>query len=84
MHLSRFRVFVLRLQEIGLQSLTSIQRGSVFIERNPNLCYVDTIDWARIAYSGRLDLKIKVSVHPLINLSAFYADGLYLYLSSVA
>lgn len=51
-------------QEIGLRSLTNIQRGSVFIERNPNLCFVDTIDWARIAYSGRLDVKIKV-IFPL-------------------
>ena len=40
---------MLQLQEIGLQSLTDIVRGDVRIEKNPNLCFVDTIDWSRIA-----------------------------------
>lgn len=36
-------------QEIGLKGLTTISRGSVRIEKNPLLCFVDTIDWTYIA-----------------------------------
>nr|ANC28181.1 tyrosine kinase insulin receptor [Sagmariasus verreauxi] len=36
------------LQEVGLVSLTVILRGSVRIERNPQLCYVHTVDWGHI------------------------------------
>lgn len=39
---------MLQLQDIGLRSLTNIIRGDVRIEKNPNLCYVETIDWSRI------------------------------------
>lgn len=38
-----------QLQEIGLKSLTQIMRGAVRIEKNPNLCYVETINWEMIA-----------------------------------
>lgn len=41
-----------QLKEIGLKSLTNIVRGSVRIEKNPSLCYVDTIDWDSIAKAG--------------------------------
>lgn len=37
------------IQEVGLYSLTYIKRGGVRIERNPMLCYVNTIDWRVIA-----------------------------------
>src|SRR5699024_8375577 len=37
------------LKEIGLNNLVSVVRGDVRIEKNPNLCFVDTIDWSRIA-----------------------------------
>uniref|UniRef100_A0A1B6DN60 Tyrosine-protein kinase receptor n=4 Tax=Clastoptera arizonana TaxID=38151 RepID=A0A1B6DN60_9HEMI len=37
------------LKEIGLKSLTEITRGSVIIWKNPGLCYLQTIDWDRIA-----------------------------------
>ena len=40
---------MLSLQEIGLKSLTNIVRGDIRIEKNPNLCFVDTVDWSRIA-----------------------------------
>ncbi|XP_037039438.1 insulin-like receptor isoform X2 [Bradysia coprophila] len=40
---------MLQLQEIGLKGLTTISRGSVRIEKNPFLCFVDTIDWTYIA-----------------------------------
>uniref|UniRef100_A0A336M6T9 Tyrosine-protein kinase receptor n=1 Tax=Culicoides sonorensis TaxID=179676 RepID=A0A336M6T9_CULSO len=39
---------MLNLQEIGLISLSQIMRGAVRIEKNPNLCYVETIDWSLI------------------------------------
>ncbi|XP_012056411.1 PREDICTED: insulin-like receptor [Atta cephalotes] len=44
---------MMHLQEIGLHSLTSILRGSVRFEKNPTLCYVDTIDWDIIAKAGK-------------------------------
>ena len=37
------------LEEIGLVSLTTIMRGAVRLTKNTRLCYVDTIDWSRIA-----------------------------------
>ena len=36
------------MQEIGLPSLTNILKGKVWVYNNPNLCYLDTIDWGRI------------------------------------
>nr|XP_031833558.1 insulin-like receptor [Nomia melanderi] len=44
---------MMSLQEIGLHSLTTIVRGSVRFEKNPALCYVDTIDWDLIAKAGK-------------------------------
>lgn len=40
------------LQEIGLKSLTQIARGSVRIEQNPKLCFVNTIDWSKITLNS--------------------------------
>ncbi|ROT82246.1 insulin-like growth factor 1 receptor precursor [Penaeus vannamei] len=36
------------LREVGLVSLAVILRGSVRIERNPQLCFVHTVDWEHI------------------------------------
>lgn len=36
------------LEEIGLSNLTVIRNGAVRFEKNRRLCYIDTIDWARI------------------------------------
>ena len=36
------------LEDLGLGSLTKILRGAVRLEKNPNLCYLDTIDWLTI------------------------------------
>ena len=44
---------MMNLQEIGLHNLTTIARGSVRFEKNPALCYVDTIDWDIIAKDGK-------------------------------
>ncbi|KAK1131016.1 hypothetical protein K0M31_017319 [Melipona bicolor] len=44
---------MMSLQEVGLHSLTTVVRGSVRFEKNPALCYVDTIDWDLIAKSGK-------------------------------
>ncbi|XP_051549350.1 insulin receptor-like isoform X1 [Myxocyprinus asiaticus] len=43
---------MLQLKEIGLLSLTNITRGSVRIEKNPDLCYLSTIDWSKILDSA--------------------------------
>ncbi|CAG0883369.1 unnamed protein product, partial [Darwinula stevensoni] len=37
------------LQNIGLHQLTSVMEGPVRIERNPMLCYLNSIDWGVIA-----------------------------------
>ncbi|XP_071643096.1 insulin-like receptor-like [Temnothorax longispinosus] len=50
---------MMHLQEIGLHSLTDILRGSVRFEKNPTLCYVDTIDWDVIAKTGKGEHFIK-------------------------
>ncbi|XP_062849775.1 insulin receptor a [Trichomycterus rosablanca] len=39
---------MLHLKEIGLHSLTHISRGAVRVEKNPNLCYLATLDWSLI------------------------------------
>jgi len=43
---------LMALKELGLRSLTYIQRGSVLIEKNPNLCYVESINWNQITVKG--------------------------------
>lgn len=40
-------------QEIGLTSLIKIPRGSVRIEKNPALCFVDSIEWSLITSSSK-------------------------------
>lgn len=58
---------MMHLQELGLHSLTNILRGSVRFEKNPTLCYVDTIDWDMIAKAGKGEHVISVSVfHPAV------------------
>ncbi|XP_033096998.1 insulin-like peptide receptor [Anneissia japonica] len=37
------------LEEVGLESLVSIKRGAIRIEKNPVLCYIDMIDWNLIS-----------------------------------
>uniref|UniRef100_A0A671YZQ2 Tyrosine-protein kinase receptor n=1 Tax=Sparus aurata TaxID=8175 RepID=A0A671YZQ2_SPAAU len=39
---------MLQLREIGLHSLMNITRGAVRIEKNPDLCYLSTLDWSKI------------------------------------
>jgi len=36
------------LVELGLPSLVSIPRGAVRLDKNPKLCYIETIDWSKI------------------------------------
>ncbi|XP_069673154.1 insulin-like receptor isoform X2 [Periplaneta americana] len=43
---------MINLQELGLYSLTDILRGGVRIEKNPLLCFVDTVEWDMIAKAG--------------------------------
>uniref|UniRef100_A0A8C5I855 Tyrosine-protein kinase receptor n=1 Tax=Gouania willdenowi TaxID=441366 RepID=A0A8C5I855_GOUWI len=39
---------MLQLKEVGLHSLMNITRGAVRIEKNPDLCYIATLDWSKI------------------------------------
>ncbi|KAJ3595166.1 hypothetical protein NHX12_004470, partial [Muraenolepis orangiensis] len=39
---------MLQLREIGLHSLMNITRGAVRIEKNPDLCYLSTLDWSLV------------------------------------
>uniref|UniRef100_A0A8D3C1B7 Tyrosine-protein kinase receptor n=1 Tax=Scophthalmus maximus TaxID=52904 RepID=A0A8D3C1B7_SCOMX len=39
---------MLQLKELGLHSLMNITRGAVRIEKNPDLCYLATLDWSKI------------------------------------
>ncbi|XP_055031815.2 insulin-like growth factor 1b receptor isoform X1 [Misgurnus anguillicaudatus] len=36
------------LKDIGLYNLRNITRGSIYIQRNPELCYLDSVDWSLI------------------------------------
>ncbi|XP_058832990.1 insulin-like receptor isoform X2 [Topomyia yanbarensis] len=40
---------LMHIEEVGLISLTHISRGGVRIEKNPKLCFANTIDWNAIA-----------------------------------
>ena len=42
-----------RLQELGLNSLTTILNGGVRIEKNINLCYLNTVRWTSILRNGQ-------------------------------
>lgn len=37
-----------QLKEIGLRNLTNVTRGAVRVEKNPDLCYLSTLDWSQI------------------------------------
>ncbi|XP_034445106.1 insulin-like growth factor 1a receptor [Hippoglossus hippoglossus] len=39
------------LKDIGLYNLRNITRGALRIEKNPELCYLDSVDWSLIMYS---------------------------------
>ncbi|CAL1580384.1 unnamed protein product [Knipowitschia caucasica] len=42
---------MIQLREIGLHSLMNITRGAVRIEKNPDMCYLATLDWSKIVDS---------------------------------
>jgi len=44
---------MVHLQELGLYNLRDVVRGAVYITKNPMLCFTQTIDWIRIAPSGK-------------------------------
>lgn len=48
---------MMHLQEIGLYSLTDILHGGVRFEKNPALCYADTIDWNLILKDKDKEIK---------------------------
>ncbi|CAL1676444.1 unnamed protein product [Lasius platythorax] len=45
------------LQEIGLTSLTKISRGGVRVEKNPALCFTNTLNWSLIVPAGENFIK---------------------------
>lgn len=69
---------MMHLQEIGLTSLTAIMRGSVRFEKNPGLCYVDTIDWNLIARAAKDEHVISVISFPQASLLYTYKRSNFL------
>lgn len=53
---------MVHLQELGLYSLMNVVRGAVYITKNPMLCFTQTIDWIRIAPSGKESHNIYVNI----------------------
>ncbi len=50
--------------EVGLTGLTHILRGGVRIEKNRNLCYVNTISWGTIVspkYHDSIHIEVQNS-----------------------
>lgn len=45
------------LEELGFKSLTTIMQGAVRIQRNIELCYINTIDWSEILMSNIKDFR---------------------------
>lgn len=43
---------MLQLKEVGLHGLMNITRGAVRMEKNPDLCYLSTLDWSKILDSA--------------------------------
>jgi len=43
------------LEDLGLWNLRQVVRGAVRIERNPRLCYIDTIDWSVVVGNRKVD-----------------------------
>uniref|UniRef100_A0A2S2QZE3 Insulin-like peptide receptor n=1 Tax=Sipha flava TaxID=143950 RepID=A0A2S2QZE3_9HEMI len=54
---------MVHLQELGLYNLMDVTRGAVYITKNPMLCYTQTIDWIRIAPSGKESHDIYVNIN---------------------
>lgn len=52
---------MLELENIGLSNLVLIERGNVRIEKNEKMCYVDTINWARITMNNGPYLEVSFS-----------------------
>lgn len=53
---------MVHLQELGLYNLMDVVRGSVYINKNPMLCFTQTIDWTKIAPSGKDSHDIYVNI----------------------
>ncbi|XP_050440178.1 insulin-like receptor [Adelges cooleyi] len=44
---------MVHLHELGLYTLKDVVRGAIYITKNPMLCFTQTIDWNKIAPSGK-------------------------------
>lgn len=67
------------IQEVGLYSLTDIERGAVYISKNPNLCFAQSIDWGLIAKQGAANNVINVSSTSSTPLRIFSAYFIFFY-----
>ena len=56
-----------RMAEIGLTGLTHILRGGVRVEKNRNLCYVNTVNWKRIVSSAYYQ-DIHIEENEMVNM----------------
>lgn len=54
------------LEEIGLTNLQTIERGSVRIEKNDQLCLADQVDWSAIISGSREDYIAVSFKHKLV------------------
>ena len=55
------------MAEIGLTGLTHILRGGVRVEKNRNLCYVNTVNWKRIVSSAYYQ-DIHIEENEMVNM----------------
>ncbi|CAH8547973.1 unnamed protein product [Heterobilharzia americana] len=56
------------LKKIGLRSLRLVQRGGIRVDSNPQLCYVNTVDWNLIfaSQSGDVPSYVKIVKNGLL------------------
>jgi len=71
------------MEDLGLVSLRSIVRGAVRIEKNPQLCYVDTIDWRALTSVDHEDDFILLNKASCIITSQFTQFSTLLYFNRV-
>uniref|UniRef100_A0A8D2LAW7 Receptor protein-tyrosine kinase n=1 Tax=Varanus komodoensis TaxID=61221 RepID=A0A8D2LAW7_VARKO len=53
------------LQKLGMSKLTEILKGGVIIDRNPQLCFQETINWEAIFHKYNLHNATEISSHRL-------------------
>jgi len=70
------------LREVGLVELLRIQKGSIRIESNPQLCFVETVDWVYLMGNStqqHFSLKVGVNYYVVLNLCSSKDISLFSY-----